>query len=164
MLRKLALGKYEIQSKCKYRWARIPEGRAREKGNTGNNGKVESLERVVSDFSNVVPRVNFSRSILFLFFVFFFFFCLTIDRTTSVRWFRTEILSVEINKNKSSRWVSEKEVILDLFLFPPVFFSRTFPRKWENGVDGRGWILRGSSDKALKFHWRRITGPFYRGE
>lgn len=45
---KLALGKYEIQSKCKYRWARIPEGRARGKGNTGNNGKAESVERVVS--------------------------------------------------------------------------------------------------------------------
>lgn len=56
---KLALGKYEIQSKCKYRSARIPEGRAREKG---NNGKVRSravLRRVRIFLHTFFPSLSF---------------------------------------------------------------------------------------------------------
>lgn len=65
---KLALGKYEIQSKCKYRSARIPEGRAREKG---NNGKVRSRA--------VLRRVRIFLHTFFPLFP-FFLFELRIDR------------------------------------------------------------------------------------
>lgn len=123
--------------------------------------------------SLVFPRsptsANFSETMLFFFLSFFPFEL----RSRRASWSSNRISArkffIEINDKSSMGWICEGEIIRPFFsLSPPLprLFPRTFPRKWENGVDGHGspWILRGSGRKALKFHRRRITGPFYRGE
>lgn len=127
------------------------------------------VERAVPSFFLVLQRVRIFLKRCFFFLSFFPFEL----RSRRASWSSNRISArkffIEINDKSSMGWICEGEIIRPFFsLSPPLLrlFPRTFPRKWENGVDGHGspWILRGSGRKALKFHRRRITGPFYRGE